>query len=650
MADAVAALERRLAELKAGKGGQAPKNAKPKSKNKKQSDELGEQGNSNLNLRLVLVTVLVACVVAMYVDPVALGFGSPATSAGVSKKSSRTPSRKRKPRTKTPRHPRFGTKKFKPRTDREYVDRVEVASEAENVRKRRLQERKPCPKPPKDATTDHCQAMSKLLGSSISMESFMDDHYQKRHLHIPGKPNLCRGLAIDTVTSDTFLQSLKRNKCGISGKPLSFGMNFVLSSVREQSAGGRRYTKYQPHDAGEVDTLISDLPRVMREGDYSLAFNQMQTRVEGVRTLCHSLATVHGRACATNGYFSLPSQQGFSVHVDTQDTWIVQLEGSKYWEIYESFVVSPDHEQKLDLHDEDVVDINPPSKVVLLEEGDLLYMPRGLAHRVLATNTTSSAHITIGLETTFPPPVSNENSARQVLHTAIDIAARTGAKKSLWQQLPSVFSGTNVRLSWQALMHIAVHVISKRHTKRAELRAHLPWMLGRCNIGNDGGGANRSVQMPQVYRAVEAGYGVFASQIIGSDEPTLGFADVLSLFATEGWRRTPEWKTLFPTVDWDDRSRAPTPNLEQQWLQGGSRLPLLLRGARFIKTTSTGAENVWLGDNEAEAETEWKDVLIKQLLPSLHDHLPDAWQTHVQGIEQDIKKDDEVRPIDIIYM
>jgi ribosomal protein L16 Arg81 hydroxylase len=69
----------------------------------------------------------------------------------------------------------------------------------------------------------------------------------------------------------------------------------------------------------------------------------------------------------------------------------VQLEGSKTWEMYKSIVRRPDMDQRWPLTGDDFDLLGEPSETIVLEEGGVLYVPRGAGtHRVLATKTNSS--------------------------------------------------------------------------------------------------------------------------------------------------------------------------------------------------------------------------------------------------------------------
>ena len=99
-------------------------------------------------------------------------------------------------------------------------------------------------------------------------------------------------------------------------------------------------------------------------------------------------------SCLANAVLFLTPQhaQGFPLHFDLGDMFILQAEGSKVWRIYNS---SP----YLSLGEDDqpgiVENLPAPEQELRLEAGDLLYIPRGCMHEVL-TADAPSLHISIG--------------------------------------------------------------------------------------------------------------------------------------------------------------------------------------------------------------------------------------------------------------
>jgi mannose-6-phosphate isomerase-like protein (cupin superfamily) len=81
-----------------------------------------------------------------------------------------------------------------------------------------------------------------------------------------------------------------------------------------------------------------------------------------------------GHPCQANAYLTPPGSQGFAVHSDTHDVFVLQTAGTKQWELR-----LPDGDEQ-----------------PLLEPGHVMYLPTGTPHAARAQDTVS-LHITIGI-------------------------------------------------------------------------------------------------------------------------------------------------------------------------------------------------------------------------------------------------------------
>ncbi len=81
-----------------------------------------------------------------------------------------------------------------------------------------------------------------------------------------------------------------------------------------------------------------------------------------------------GHPCQANAYLTPPGAQGFAVHSDTHDVFVLQTAGTKQWELH-----TPDG-------------VEEP----LLRPGHVMYLPTGTPHAARAQDTVS-LHVTIGI-------------------------------------------------------------------------------------------------------------------------------------------------------------------------------------------------------------------------------------------------------------
>uniref|UniRef100_A0A4W3JV16 Bifunctional lysine-specific demethylase and histidyl-hydroxylase n=1 Tax=Callorhinchus milii TaxID=7868 RepID=A0A4W3JV16_CALMI len=101
-----------------------------------------------------------------------------------------------------------------------------------------------------------------------------------------------------------------------------------------------------------------------------------------------------GSMVGANIYLTPPGTQGFAPHYDDIEAFVLQLEGSKYWRIYNPRTEGEFLPQvsSVNLTEED---LGKPVLEVVLEPGDLLYFPRGFIHQASCLPTTHSLHVTI---------------------------------------------------------------------------------------------------------------------------------------------------------------------------------------------------------------------------------------------------------------
>ena len=103
-----------------------------------------------------------------------------------------------------------------------------------------------------------------------------------------------------------------------------------------------------------------------------------------------------GENTRSNLYLAFPSVRGFGIHYDTHDFLILQLFGKKRWKVYPSTI-----EQPL-FHLKNHATTQPPSEDTMyldcvLEPGDVLYVPKGHWHEVIAEGDELSVHLTLAM-------------------------------------------------------------------------------------------------------------------------------------------------------------------------------------------------------------------------------------------------------------
>lgn len=125
----------------------------------------------------------------------------------------------------------------------------------------------------------------------------------------------------------------------------------------------------------------------------TVILNQVQKRVPAIAQFAAALKHELGYGTQVNAYGSFPEKQAFSVHYDTHEAFILQIEGTKQWFIFSDTLKYPLPEQKsssLSAPDQQ------PYLSCTLHPGDVLYIPRGHWHYALALDQPS-LHLTLGV-------------------------------------------------------------------------------------------------------------------------------------------------------------------------------------------------------------------------------------------------------------
>ena len=99
-----------------------------------------------------------------------------------------------------------------------------------------------------------------------------------------------------------------------------------------------------------------------------------------------------------NAYITPKQSQGFSAHYDVHDVFVLQITGSKRWVIHDPVHPDPLPNQPWTRYRSAVESCaaEDPSADHVLEEGDVLYLPRGFIHSAEALGGIS-IHLTIGI-------------------------------------------------------------------------------------------------------------------------------------------------------------------------------------------------------------------------------------------------------------
>jgi hypothetical protein len=221
------------------------------------------------------------------------------------------------------------------------------------------------------------QAIEDFL-QPVSVKSFFDDHWEKGFCHFKrGDPGHYADLfslaAVDSV--------------------LSLGLRGDGNALDLVKAGHPRPVKESYHRSGRPD--IFQVYRAYGDG-YTVVVNSVHLRSAKLSELCSFLRSAFRHPVSANLYLTPATSQGFGMHFDDHDVFILQLEGAKVWKLYSESPVSLPLLGTSKLRFKEIKE-QEPQAVLDLNAGDMLYIPRGQVHEAFA-NDSFSLHLTVAVD------------------------------------------------------------------------------------------------------------------------------------------------------------------------------------------------------------------------------------------------------------
>ncbi len=217
------------------------------------------------------------------------------------------------------------------------------------------------------------------LISPIGVDAFFAEYYEQKPLLVQRKDrsyyrdlftlaDLDRALLVTNFRSDLIRVVINGDETPIS--------ELLASSGDENARGNELEVIYQRY----------------RE-DYTIVIDAIEERHEGLMRLCRSLDNNQGFNPQGGIFLTPPGNWGFSPHYDTHDVFVIQMHGSKKWNLYGAPAQLPLKSQRWRTPEEGPGEI---THGFTLEAGDMLYLPRGTVHAGASTDE-ASMHLTIAV-------------------------------------------------------------------------------------------------------------------------------------------------------------------------------------------------------------------------------------------------------------
>jgi hypothetical protein len=214
--------------------------------------------------------------------------------------------------------------------------------------------------------------MTKISESFLSLTrsvNFFEDYYQQRFIKFPEWDIDLLSL-FDERDLKAAIQFLPEESEKL--KLVFNGMGIPLSKIKKE---------------GNIDF---DILMRQHRGGATILFNMLCEHSNRLQLFNKHLEAIFDGNAHTNFYGTPTNSRGFKPHSDSHDVLILQVKGSKDWAFYKAKakvlnIRKAFSDEEIELTEE-----------VRMEEGDLMYIPRGLLHAAKATDEISW-HLTIGI-------------------------------------------------------------------------------------------------------------------------------------------------------------------------------------------------------------------------------------------------------------
>lgn len=208
----------------------------------------------------------------------------------------------------------------------------------------------------------------------LSFEEFESEYFEKKFIHI--KRN----------SSDYFFPALSYQSIE------DYLYNETLKFPSTRLTNAKEDVPSEKYVMGEK-VLTSNLLKHFVEGS-TIVLSGLHEHLAGLGELVSNLSKQFYQRFQTNVYITPKGSQGFKVHYDTHDVFVLQIHGKKTWKIYKDNPVSLPN--KLMEFAPGKYEVGEVEETILAEAGDLIYIPRGIMHQA-ETNDEMSIHVTLGM-------------------------------------------------------------------------------------------------------------------------------------------------------------------------------------------------------------------------------------------------------------
>lgn len=216
----------------------------------------------------------------------------------------------------------------------------------------------------------------------------MSEFLDREPLHLPAAG---RGRRAELFDWPRFNAMLSRASCFTP---------HTLRLVRDgEPIPAEQYCVPERTPQGEVLQPSPAKVEVLLSTGASLVANEVQTMTPEIADLAAMLGRAFAARVGVNAYCSFGGVQAFGVHFDLHDVFAVQIEGRKRWRLYQSRAEAPvafPAGSEAEVRKWFEATRGPLREEILLQPGDVLYLPRGWYHEAMA-DAPASLHLTFSV-------------------------------------------------------------------------------------------------------------------------------------------------------------------------------------------------------------------------------------------------------------
>jgi ribosomal protein L16 Arg81 hydroxylase len=225
----------------------------------------------------------------------------------------------------------------------------------------------------------------------------------------PGWEEDALGFLIAPVTAETFLSRYYEREAlvNIRSEPDRYADLLTLQILDDfiNSADLREGMIDLTSQKNRIsrDAYIDDSGRVSRVAvaeEYldgaTIILPQFHESIFKLGEFCRAVEEVFSCHVQTNIYLTPSGNQGFPIHYDNHDVFVMQVSGAKAWRLYGVPVETPFRGERFELGQHEP---GPVTQEFTLNPGDCVYVPRGMMHDAENVGDEPSLHITVGMIT-----------------------------------------------------------------------------------------------------------------------------------------------------------------------------------------------------------------------------------------------------------